>query len=185
MKFSDLLSSEAWKPRRRGADGTPVNPAAPARPSAPVVAAPAAAPAARAGVAAAASAVSAQRLAERREELAGQFAAQQWDLGGLVYEMATRDFFRLDVVIRHAAKLQQIDAQLADIDRLIRLDQAGAEGSCPSCGALYARGAAFCWQCGHSLMATVDHSATAANGSTAGDPAKPAALPAPTPEGGA
>ena len=30
---------------------------------------------------------------------------------------------------------------------------AGAAGVCGHCGALYARGAVFCWQCGNDLMA--------------------------------
>ncbi len=45
-------------------------------------------------------------LVKRRDELVGRFAELQWDLGGLIYEMARRDHFRLDVVVRQAAKLQ-------------------------------------------------------------------------------
>ena len=66
--------------------------------------------------------------------------------------MAIRDHFRLDVLIRQAAKLQQVDAELAEVERLLRLDEAGAAGACGDCGALYARGAVFCWQCGTDLM---------------------------------
>lgn len=91
-------------------------------------------------------------LERRRESLSAQLAELQWDLGGLAYEMAIRDHFRLDALARQAAKLQQVDAELAEVERMLRLDQAGAAGACGSCGALYARGAVFCWQCGKDLM---------------------------------
>ena len=91
-------------------------------------------------------------LERRRNRLAGELVDLQWDLGGLTYEMASRDHFRLDVLARKAAKLQQVDAELAEVERMLKLDQAGAAGACGSCGALYARGAVFCWQCGNDLM---------------------------------
>lgn len=91
-------------------------------------------------------------LKERRERLADQLAELQWDLGGLAYEMAIRDHFRLDVLVRQAAKLQEVDAELAEVERILRLDEAGAAGACGQCGALYARGSVFCWQCGKDLM---------------------------------
>lgn len=91
-------------------------------------------------------------LHKRRDRLADQLAELQWDLGGLAYEMAIRDHFRLDVLVHRAAKLQQIDAELAEVERMLRLDQASAAGACGECGALYARGSVFCWQCGKDLM---------------------------------
>lgn len=91
-------------------------------------------------------------LAQRRDRLAARLAELQWDLGGLAYEMAIRDHFRLDVLVRRAADLQQVDAELAEVERMLRLDDAGAAGACGRCGALYARGAVFCWQCGNDLM---------------------------------
>ncbi len=69
----------------------------------------------------------------------------------MTYEMASRDHFRLDVLNTQAARLQEIDAELGQIEHVLKLDQAGATGACPSCGALYARGAMFCWQCGNEL----------------------------------
>jgi hypothetical protein len=90
-------------------------------------------------------------LAARRDELAERFAQLQWDLGGLAYEMARRDHFRLDVLVRQAARLQEVDGELAEAERLLRLEDAAAAGSCASCGALHARGAVFCWQCGAPL----------------------------------
>jgi hypothetical protein len=92
-------------------------------------------------------------LVRRRDELAKSFSDAQWDLGGLVYEMARRDHFRMDVVVRQAARLQEIDAELGEIERLLALKEASAAGACPSCGALYAHGAVFCWQCGEPLVA--------------------------------
>jgi hypothetical protein len=96
--------------------------------------------------------VPANDLQRRRDRLAEQLAELQWDLGGIAYEMAIRDHFRLDVLSRQAAKLQQVDAELAEVERMLRLEEAGAAGVCGSCGALYARGSVYCWQCGNGLM---------------------------------
>ena len=90
-------------------------------------------------------------LLKQREELSRKFAELQWDLGGMTYEMASRDHYRLDVLNKQAARLQEVDAQLGQIERVMKLDQAGAAGTCPSCGSLQARGAVFCWQCGNEL----------------------------------
>ncbi len=91
-------------------------------------------------------------LRQRRDSLAERLAELQWDLGGLAYEMAIRDHFRLDVLTRQAAELQQVDAELAEVERMLRLEEASAAGTCGHCGALYARGSVFCWQCGKDLM---------------------------------
>lgn len=56
-------------------------------------------------------------LEARRSRLAREYAELQSDLGGLVYEMAIRDSYRLDVVTRQAAKLQAVDAQLTEVER--------------------------------------------------------------------
>jgi phosphatidylinositol-3-phosphatase len=61
-------------------------------------------------------------LQRRRDELAAQVAELHWDLGGLAYEMALRDHFRLDVLVRRAAALQEHDAELADLERLLALE---------------------------------------------------------------
>ena len=98
-------------------------------------------------------AVGAGDLRRRREQLAREYATLQWDLGGLVYEMAIRDHYRLDVLSRQAARLQEVDAQLGAVERIARLEDGGAAGACPGCDALYPRGAVFCSQCGHQLMA--------------------------------
>ena len=99
-------------------------------------------------------------LERRRDRLAKQLVDLQWDLGGLAYEMAIRDHFRLDVISAQAAKLQQVDAELAEVERMLKLGQAGAAGACPACGALYAQGAVFCWQCGKGLMQRAPEAAT-------------------------
>ena len=91
-------------------------------------------------------------LARRRDVLAAEVTELHWDLGGLAYEMAIRDHFRLDVLVRRAAILQERDAELAEVERLLRMEQDGAAGSCPACGAPHSRGAVFCWQCGTPLM---------------------------------
>ena len=75
-----------------------------------------------------------------------------WDLGGLTYEMAIRDHYRLDVLARSAAELQQADAQLGEVQRLLATAEAGVHGQCRSCGAVHSRGASFCWHCGAGLL---------------------------------
>jgi hypothetical protein len=104
-----------------------------------------------AAAAASNGAVGEPQLLKEREELSHRFAELQWDLGGMAYEMASRDHFRLDVLNKQAARLQEVDAQLGQIERVLKLEEAGAAGTCPSCGALQARGAVFCWQCGNEL----------------------------------
>src|SRR5271155_609290 len=87
-------------------------------------------------------------LRRRRDALAEQVTEMHWDLGGLAYEMAIRDHFRLDVLVRRAGLLQERDAELAEVERLLRLEEDGAAGTCPSCGAPHSRGAVYCRQCG-------------------------------------
>ena len=94
------------------------------------------------------------KLEERREELRQKFTELQFDLGGAAYEMAARDYFRLDVLAKMAARLQLVDAELAEIERMARLEKAGASGSCPGCGSLHAQGAVYCWRCGRNLHET-------------------------------
>jgi chorismate mutase len=91
-------------------------------------------------------------LRERRAELAERVAALTWDLGGLAYEMAIRDHYRLDVLARRAAELQRADAELAELQRLLSSAESGIQGQCRACGAVHSRGAAFCWQCGAPLL---------------------------------
>ncbi len=90
-------------------------------------------------------------LRERRLALAERVAGLTWDLGGLTYEMAIRDHYRLDVLSRRAAELQQADAELGEVERLLGAAEAGVHGQCRSCGAVHSRGAAYCWHCGASL----------------------------------
>lgn len=91
-------------------------------------------------------------LERRRDALAREVTELHWDLGGLAYEMAIRDHFRLDVLVRRAATLQERDAELAEVERLLRMERDGVAGSCPECAAPHSRGALFCWQCGTTLM---------------------------------
>jgi hypothetical protein len=91
-------------------------------------------------------------LRDRRLALAERVAELTWDLGGLTYEMAIRDHYRLDVLSRRAAELQQVDAELGEVERLLGAAEAGVHGQCRSCGAVHSRGAAYCWHCGASLQ---------------------------------
>jgi hypothetical protein len=88
----------------------------------------------------------------KRDLLAERLTLMLLDIGGLVYEMAIRNHFRLDVLVQQAAAIQATDGELGQVDRLLRLGHAGAAGDCPKCGALFARGAAFCAQCGFELV---------------------------------
>jgi hypothetical protein len=90
-------------------------------------------------------------LRQKVEALQGEYARRQWELGGLAYEMAARNYFRLDVLREQAAKLQVVDAELAEATRLAQLDESAAAGECGRCGALHGAGSFFCWQCGHPL----------------------------------
>jgi hypothetical protein len=103
-------------------------------------------------------------LEPRRRALAARAAELQWDLGGLVYEMAIRDHVRVDVLVARAAALQAVDSELAEVERVMRMDASGAAGACPTCQALHSRGAAYCWQCGQPLIAQVPSRAIAGQG---------------------
>jgi hypothetical protein len=94
-------------------------------------------------------------LRRRRDELAQRVAELTWDLGGLTYEMAIRDHFRIDVLVRRAAALQEADADLGEVERLLAAVDEGVAGSCRSCGSPHSRGAVYCWKCGQPLMLDV------------------------------
>ena len=94
-------------------------------------------------------------LERRRDQLTGRVAELQWDLGGLVYEMAIRNRIRVDVLIQRAAALQDADAELSEVERIVRMEQTGTAGSCGTCGAPHSSGATYCWQCGQSLLQQV------------------------------
>lgn len=94
-------------------------------------------------------------LKRRRDQLTARVAELQFDLGGLVYEMAVRDQIRIDVLVKRAAVLQDADAELGEVERILRMDQTGTAGSCPACAAPHSPSAAFCWQCGSQLLAHV------------------------------
>ena len=91
-------------------------------------------------------------LQQRRDRLADQVRELQWDLGGLAYEMAIRDHFRLDVLVRVAAELQRLEGELGEVERLLKIEAEGATGQCGHCGAFHGRSAAYCWQCGRQLL---------------------------------
>jgi len=98
-------------------------------------------------------------LERRRDQLTGRVAELQWDLGGLVYEMAIRNQINVEVLVKRAVALQDADAELSEIERIVRMEQTGTAGSCGSCGAPHSNGATFCWQCGQPLLAQVSSDA--------------------------
>ncbi|MDA8069020.1 MAG: zinc ribbon domain-containing protein [Actinomycetota bacterium] len=105
-------------------------------------------------------------LRRRHAELLAKVAELQWDLGGLVYEMAIRDSIRVNVITRQAAALQDVEAQLAEIDRILKHEAAGTAGTCGSCGAPHSANASFCWQCGAAILRLVDHGQIFADAAT-------------------
>jgi hypothetical protein len=94
-------------------------------------------------------------LKRRRDQLQARVAELQFDLGGLVYEMAIRDRIRVDVLVQRAAVLQDADAELGEVERILRLEETGMAGACGHCGAPHSVGASYCWQCGQALLAQV------------------------------
>lgn len=94
-------------------------------------------------------------LKRRRDQLVARVAELQWDLGGLVYEMAVRNNIRTEVMVKRAVVLQDADAELNEVERILRMEETGTAGSCPSCGAPHSSGATFCWQCGKPLLEQV------------------------------
>lgn len=94
-------------------------------------------------------------LERRREALRARVAELQWDLGGLVYEMATRARIRPDVLIKRAALLQDADSELNEIERILRLESTSTAGTCAACGAPHSTGASFCWSCGQPILPQV------------------------------
>lgn len=94
-------------------------------------------------------------LKRRREQLTARVAELQWDLGGLVYEMVVRNSINVELIVQRAVPLQDADAELSEVERILRMDETGATGACTSCGAPHSSGATFCWQCGKPLLAQV------------------------------
>jgi hypothetical protein len=94
-------------------------------------------------------------LQRRRDQLVARVAELQWDLGGLVYEMAVRNSIKLEVIVKRAVVLQDADAELSEVERILRMEETGTAGSCASCGAPHSSGATFCWQCGKPLLEQV------------------------------
>lgn len=94
-------------------------------------------------------------LQRRRDQLVARVAELQWDLGGLVYEMAVRNSIKIEVIVKRAVVLQDADAELSEVERILRMEETGAAGSCKNCGAPHSSGATFCWQCGKPLLEQV------------------------------
>src|SRR5215475_3803599 len=80
-------------------------------------------------------------LQRRRDQLVARVAELQWDLGGLVYEMAVRNSIKIEVIVKRAVVLQDADAELSEVERILRMEETGAAGSCKNCGAPHSSGA--------------------------------------------
>jgi hypothetical protein len=98
-------------------------------------------------------------LERRRDQLIARVAELQWDLGGLVYEMAIRNNIKVEVLVQRAVALQDADAELSEVERIVRSEETGTAGSCSGCGAPHSSGATYCWQCGQPLLEQVSSDA--------------------------
>ena len=98
-------------------------------------------------------------LERRRDQLRARVAELQWDLGGLVYEMAIRNNIKVEVLVKRAVALQDADAELSEVERIVRSEETGTAGLCAGCGAPHSSGATFCWQCGKPLLEQVSSDA--------------------------
>ncbi len=94
-------------------------------------------------------------LERRRDQLIARVAELQWDLGGLAYEMAIRNQMKVEVLVKRAVALQDADAELSEIERIVRTEETGTAGTCSGCSAPHSSGATYCWQCGQPLLAQV------------------------------
>lgn len=94
-------------------------------------------------------------LERRRDQLVARVAELQWDLGGLAYEMAIRNQMKVDVLVKRAIALQDADAELSEVERIVRTEETGTAGTCSNCSAPHSSGATYCWQCGQPLLAQV------------------------------
>jgi hypothetical protein len=98
-------------------------------------------------------------LERRRDQLVARVAELQWDLGGLVYEMAIRNRVQVEVLVKRAVVLQDADAELSEVERIVRMEETGTAGSCSRCKAPHSSGATYCWQCGQPLLEQVSSDA--------------------------
>jgi hypothetical protein len=98
-------------------------------------------------------------LERRRDQLIARVAELQWDLGGLAYEMAVRNQMKVELLVKRAVALQDADAELAEVERIVRTEETGTAGACSRCGAPHSSGATYCWQCGQSLLQQVSSDA--------------------------
>jgi hypothetical protein len=98
-------------------------------------------------------------LERRRDQLIARVAELQWDLGGLVYEMAIRNRIEIEVLVKRAVALQDADAELGEVERIVRTEETGTAGSCTRCSAPHSSGATYCWQCGQPLLEQVSSDA--------------------------
>ena len=151
-RLGDAIRASGHSSSRGRANGTADNAGVPGGPSSPPPPAASAPGPPASGTPPSPGSDERSPLSRRRDELAQEVTELHWDLGGLAYEMAIRDHFRLDVLVRRAALLQERDAELAEVERLLRLEESASAGSCPHCAAPHSRGALFCWQCGATLM---------------------------------
>lgn len=139
--------------RRRRPYPAPLPPPA-ARPG-PAPAAPAAAAPTNGAVPSPLGEESSVDLSRRRDQLMARVAELQWDLGGLAYEMAIRNRMQIELLVRRAVALQDADAELSEVERIVRMEETGTAGSCANCGAPHSTGATYCWQCGKTLLRQV------------------------------
>lgn len=92
-------------------------------------------------------------LEHRHRELVLRVAELTFDLGGLAYEMAGRNEYRVEVLARRAADLHVFERELGALEAELAAARDGVSGTCSTCGAARSRGAVYCWSCGQPLTA--------------------------------
>jgi hypothetical protein len=94
-------------------------------------------------------------LERRHRELTEQVAGLTFDLGGLAYERARYDHYRVDVLAQRAGTLHVAERELGEVEKVLLAARDGIAGTCAACGVVRSRGAVYCWSCGKPVTAAL------------------------------
>ena len=105
----------------------------------------------------------ASALREQLDWFPDVFHVNDWHTGMIPFLIHKRyaddNHVKVEVLVQRAAKLQEADAELNEVERLVRMEETATAGSCSDCGAPHSMGATFCWQCGRPLLQQVSSDA--------------------------
>ena len=57
--------------------------------------------------------------------------------------MAIRNQIKVEVLVKRAVALQDADAELSEVERIVRTEETGTAGTCSSCSAPHSSGATY------------------------------------------